>query len=69
VIDRVVTVGLDTVKSSEKLHQILLKELLTLNEVEANLTPKILELTSALAHHINKDSVYVETLEALFEKY
>jgi hypothetical protein len=22
-----------------------------------------------LAHHINKDSVYVETLEALFEKY
>jgi len=69
VVDRMVTVGLDAVRNTEKLHQIIIKELLTLNEVESRLLPKILELASRLATHLNSDRSYLETLSALLEKY
>lgn len=69
VIDRVVTVGLDAARNAQKLHQIVIKELLTLNEGEARLLPKILELATVLAAHLNTDQAYLETLSALLEKY
>mgnify|MGYP000920223936 FL=1 len=43
--------------------------MLTLNEVESRLLPKILELTSCLANHLNNDKAYLETLSVLVEKY
>lgn len=59
MVDRVITVGLDAVRNAQKLHQILIKELLTLNENESHLLNKILELTVKLATHLNNDRSYL----------
>lgn len=68
VADRILTIGLGTVLHPSRLHRILVKELVTINDSH-QLIPKLLELLTSVSAHLDSAETTLETLKALLDKY